>query len=209
MYSELQLCVSLSDGLSLPFRSTVGLKQGCNLSPLLFNIFINEIPEIINSSNSDPPMLANMPVSSLLYADDLVLVSKSKIGLQNAINALNGFSRDWFLEINETKTKCLVFSKGRQSVCSEFTIGDKELSFCNEYCYLGVIFSKTGSLKAAASALNDKATAAMFSLINNLYRHRSVKPRIMLDLFDKMITPIALYGVEVWGVNFYQLKEEQ
>ena len=208
MYSELQLCVSLSDGLSLPFRSTVGLKQGCNLSPLLFNIFINEIPEIINSSNSDPPMLANMPVSSLLYADDLVLVSKSKIGLQNAINALNGFSRDWFLEINETKTKCLVFSKGRQSVCSEFTIGDKELSFCNEYCYLGVMFSKTGSLKAAASALNDKATAAMFSLINNLYRHRSVKPRIMLDLFDKMITPIALYGVEVWGVNFVPINKE-
>ena len=40
----------------------------------------------------------------------------------------------------------------------------------------------------------------MFSLINNLYR--SINPRIMLDLFNKMVVPIALYGVEVWGVNF-------
>ena len=42
----------------------------------------------------------------------------------------------------------------------------------------------------------------MFALIRNLYGHRSVKPSIMIDLFDKMIVPIALYGVEVWGVDF-------
>ena len=76
------------------------------------------------------------------------------------------------------------------------------MSFCNEYCYLGVTFSKSGSFKVAAKALTDKATNAMFSLIKNLYKHRSVDVNIMLDLFDKMVVPIALYGVEVWGMNF-------
>ena len=36
MYSELKLLVSMENGLSLPFQSKVGLKQGCNLSPMLF-----------------------------------------------------------------------------------------------------------------------------------------------------------------------------
>ena len=99
MYSELQLCVSLSNGLSLPFKSMVGLKQGCNLSPLLFNIFINDIPRVIDNSSCDPPVISDLSVSSLLYADDLVLLSRSKEGLQNAINALNGFSKDWFIVI--------------------------------------------------------------------------------------------------------------
>ena len=202
MYSELQLCVSLSNRLSLSFKSMVGLKQGCNLSPLLFNIFIKDIPRIIDNSSCDPPVISDLSVSSLLYADDLVLLSRSKEGLQNAINALNGFSKDWFLEVNQIKTKCLVFSKGRHQQIPEFTLGDRNLSFCDEYCYLGIMFSKSGSFKSASSALTDKATNAMFSLIKNLYRYRSINPRIMLDLFDKMVVPIALYGVEVWGVNF-------
>ena len=202
MYSGIQLCISLSNGLSMPFKSLVGLKQGCNLSPLLFNIFINDIPMIIDDSNCDPPALGNQTVSCLLYADDLVLLSKSRTGLQNAINALNQFSKDWFLEVNQTKTKCLVFSKGRKSQIPQFTIGDQILNFCEEYCYLGVIFTRSGSFNSASRALTDKAAGAMFSIIRSIYKHRSVDLRIMLDLFDKMVLPIALYGCEVWGVNF-------
>ena len=70
------------------------------------------------------------------------------------------------------------------------------------------MFSKSGSFKSASSALTDKATNAMFSLIKNLYRYRSLNPRIMLDLFDKMVVPIALYGVEVWGVNFVPVNKK-
>ena len=42
----------------------------------------------------------------------------------------------------------------------------------------------------------------MFSIIRNLYKHRSVDIHIMFDLFDKMVLPIALYGSEVWGTNY-------
>ena len=128
---------------------------------------INDIPRVIDNSSCDPPVISDLSVSSLLYADDLVLLSRSKEGLQNAINALNGFRKDWFLEVNQIKKKCLVFSKGRHQQIPEFTLGDRNLSFCDEYCYLGIMFSKSGSFKSASSALTDKATNAMFSLIKN------------------------------------------
>ena len=99
------------------------------------------------------------------------------------INALNGFSKDWFLEVNQIKTKCLVFSKGTHQQIPGFTLGDRNLSFCDEYCYLGIMFSKSGSFKSASNALTDKATGAMFSLINNLYRYRSINPYVLCWIY--------------------------
>ena len=187
MYKELQLCIALPNGLSLPFSSKVGLKQGCNLSPLLFNIFINDIPNLIDNSDGDPPLLGNLPVSCLLYADDLVLLSRTQEGLQKSIEGLNKFSKKWYLEVNQKKTKCMVFSKGRPKQFPEFCFGNKTLEFCDEYCYLGVLFSRTGSLKSAAKFLTEKATNAMFALIRNLYGHRSVKPSIMIFYLTKWL----------------------
>ena len=202
IYSGLQLCVSLNNGLSSPFKSLVGLKQGCNLSPLLFNIFINDIPNIIDNATCDPPALEGQQISCLLYADDLVLLSKSRSGLQNSIDALYDFTKDWFLEINKTKTKCLVFSRGREQRILDFKLNGSLIQTCREYCYLGVLFTRSGAFKSAARALNDKAVGAMFSIIRNLYKHRSVDIRTMFNLFDKMVLPIAMYGSEVWGTNY-------
>ena len=106
IYSKTKACVQLESGLSHSFDSSVGLKQGCNLSPTLFNIFVNDLLHYVNQSNSDAPYLGNVKVSCLLYADDLVLISKSKEGLQNSLNALDKFTKDWFIEVNPKKTKC-------------------------------------------------------------------------------------------------------
>ena len=57
MYDQLQVSVNVFNGLSLPFKSQVGLKQGCNLSPLLFNLFINNLVDIMDTDNSQAPFL--------------------------------------------------------------------------------------------------------------------------------------------------------
>ena len=113
MYKRLQACMYLPNGLSLPFQSKVGLKQGCNLSPLLFNLFIYKLPIIIEQNQCTAPQLNNIDVGCLLYADDLVFISENKEGLQKSLNVLNEFTRQCFLEVNMSKTECLTFSRGR------------------------------------------------------------------------------------------------
>ena len=73
---------------------------------------------------------------------------------------------------------------------------------CDSYCYLGVVLSRSGSLRMASKALHDKALGAMFSIIRNINRHYACRFDILLDIFDKMVLPIALYNSEVWGTNF-------
>ena len=60
----------------------------------------------------EAPHLGDLQVSCLLYADDLVLLSETKEGLQNSLNALKKFTKDWFMEVNPKKTKCLEFARG-------------------------------------------------------------------------------------------------
>ena len=59
-----------------------GVRQGCILSPLLFNLFLNELPRSINYKETDPIILPNSEkLNTLPYADDLIIFSRSKIGL--------------------------------------------------------------------------------------------------------------------------------
>ena len=47
MYDDLQMTVKLSNGMTPFFSSLMGVRQGCNLSPLLFDIFVNDIFDIL------------------------------------------------------------------------------------------------------------------------------------------------------------------
>ena len=85
MYSSYNCSVKLEEGSTPFFKSQIGVKQGCNLSPTLFNFFINDLPDIFNRSCT-PVTLNDTELSCLLYADDLVLLSESKAGFTDLSN---------------------------------------------------------------------------------------------------------------------------
>ena len=93
IYKQSSLAVKTQSGRSSIFASNVGLKQGCNLSPLLFNLFINDFLTEVSMSFTHSPHLEDIPVNALMYADDLVLISKSENGLQNLLNILHRFTK--------------------------------------------------------------------------------------------------------------------
>ena len=71
------------------FKCEQETTQGCNQSPALFKVYINDIHDILNKSECDPVTINEQPIGCLTYADDNVVLSASERGLQTSLNNLN------------------------------------------------------------------------------------------------------------------------
>ena len=107
MYSNATVCARTTNGFSheIPVRK-VGVHQGNTLSPTLFYIFTNDIPGDMTGCDS-PHIDKEIPISYILYAGDIVLLTTTKTGLQGKLNQLHEYCKQWGMRINRDKTKIL------------------------------------------------------------------------------------------------------
>ena len=200
MYKEVLFSVKVQDGATDFFSSQIGVKQGCILSPTLFSLYINDLPDLFNSE-CYPVCINNSPLSSLLYADDLVLISESAEGLQNCIDKLDNYCEKWNLTINLDKTKIMSFNKsGRKIIKDMFTFRNATIEQTMEYKYLGIIFKPSGVFSEAINLLCKKASKAIFCIRKMLFSDKMNVPA-HIRLFESCISPILLYCSEIWCVN--------
>ena len=73
-----------------------------------------------------------------MFADDLIILSTSKKGLQNSLDALFDYTKNWNLEVNMTKTKYMAFSKGYEKEIDSFRYKNQSIEFVKEFKYLGI-----------------------------------------------------------------------
>jgi len=111
MYEGIKSCVFAGNVKSDFFASNAGVRQGENLSPMLFSLYINDLEKyLISKGNTyldfrDEMSNNYMKLMVLLYADDTILLSNSAAGLQKALNDLSKYCKEWKLKVNGSKTK--------------------------------------------------------------------------------------------------------
>ena len=163
---------------------------------------MNEIPFILDKPNTDPIELPDgSHLNCLLYADDLVLISHSASGLQNALTQLSQFCTNWMLNINPKKTKVMIFEKKcRKSTIEKykFFISSNIIDIVNNYTYLGVNFSSNGNFSNHKIKAKEKTRRSIFA--TRCYLDFSLLSiYTCTKIFDSLFAPILLYGSEVWG----------
>ena len=152
----------------------------------------------MNACGKLSSLVRDVKLSCLMFADDLVLLSSSASGLQCALDKLDEYCKVWQLSVNLSKTKVIVFNKGgHQFKRFSFTYNGSMVDIVNEYCYLGIVFSSSGTFKAAAANITDRARRALFKL--KQYDVRS-NVALSLKLFDSLVMPVIRYGSEVWSI---------
>ena len=198
MYKDIYSCVKISDVLSDDIKCERGVRQGDVLSPNLFNIFVNDLPQWLGVTEYTP-VLGNDYVNCLMYADDLAILSLSVDDLQAQLNKLFEYCQIWGLEVNTAKTKVMVLSKsGFKKPTNELKLGNQVLQWTSAYKYLGLELHNNGNYVKTAENLCSRGWKAIFK-INSSLRNISVKTSTRLHLFDTLVKPIICYGSEVWG----------
>ena len=97
-----------------------------------------------------------------------------------------------------------MFSRGKIRNKPNFSYNGEPVEVVYDLMYLGIKFNYNNKFSVAQKNLYDRASRAMFSLIRTC-RELQLPADIQIDLFDKMIAPILLYGREIWGFNSCEL----
>ena len=116
LYSNSPCSIKIGQNQTRSFQYAGSVRQGCILSPLLFNLYTNDLPFSFQHTSSDPFVLPNGEnwLNSLLYANDLIILSRSKAGLQNCLNALSSYCNSWMLSVNQKRNQDYGFSEKRK-----------------------------------------------------------------------------------------------
>ncbi len=221
MYLKAKSCVVTEGFLSDFFSCSIGVRQGENLSPLLFAIYLSDLNSFLaNKYNGlsyanrltedylqDGELIVYLKLYILLYADDTAILAETPGELQKALDAMHSYCDMWKLQINTDKTKIVIFSRGKIRVRPTFYLGGAKLDFTDDYLYLGVVFNYNGKFSKARKLVYDKASRAMFALLGKS-RNLNLPIDIQLHLFDVLIAPILLYGCEVWSYENCELIEK-
>ena len=181
MYDQTCTALKIDGNLTERFHVYSGVRQGDILSPILFNIFIDDIVKEFNNLECSPPSLIEETVGSLLYADDLVILSTTAEGLQNSIDKLSSYCTRWKMQINMNKTKTMCFQKTGNHSKLKIKYNATVLEQVKNYPYLGIEVCSNGSFNQAELNMTAKAKKALFKIQGLLYRS-NIKPNLSLRI---------------------------
>ena len=171
------------------------VKQGCNLSPILFNIYINELALLLEQSPAPGLTLQDTEIKCLVYADDLVILSPAKEGLQQNLDRLHQYRQNWALTVNMKKTKVITLQKKKQRLQRNnqpFKIEGTHQDQTNTNTYMGSQISSIGNLCSPMKELKEKVKRALYAIKCSV--PSQIPIRTWLKIFKSVIELIALYG---------------
>ena len=140
LYGKVKSCARANDGPTSFFDCNRGVRQGCLLSQILFAMFLNNLNDSICSNTGFSAWTKRF--HTLMYADDLILLSETAEDLQFQLNKLNVFTAKVQMEVNVNKIKIMLFKKNKRKskAKKKCYLGDNAISECDFYKYLGVTF---------------------------------------------------------------------
>ena len=179
---------------------TRGLKQGCPLSPLLFAIYICDLPGAVHDKRLGARTLANdVYIPHLEFADDLALMSNTATRLQSLLDLLSSYAQEKALEVSTSKTVVMVFGSQRDTTTLYYR--GREIRRVEEFKYLGLRLSTsfslhrvTGHAQALFLAGIRKATtyASQYGTSRVAATH--------LRLFQQYGLSSGFYGAQLWAL---------
>ena len=199
LYKDTVPTVKINDYITEYFNVLYGVKQGDNLSPTLFNLFINNLASQIKELHCGIKIGIEQ-VSILLYADDIVLLSDSEKGLQSMLTYLNKWCMQWCLDINVLKSNIIHF-RPRKVPISQFVFkcGTQVIKTIDRYTYLGVILDEHMTFSFCIDSRYTSGSKSLSSIIGKYNVYGNFTYDMYSQLYDACVIPTMLYGAEVFG----------
>lgn len=199
LYRHNESCMKLNNVCTDWFTINSGVKQGDNISPTLFSLYINELATEIKNQNKGVT-IGNTNVSILLYADDMVLVSENESDLQCLLDTMYDWCKKWRLKVNLEKTNIVHFRPKKFLKSSyQFSYGAHLLDYANQYKYLGTYIDEHLTFETCSKTLAESGGRALSAVISKFKEFKESGFKTFSKLYDACVVPVCDYGSGVWG----------
>ena len=197
LYEQATSAVLLNGSKGDWFRTTIGVRQGCLLSPTLFNIFLERIMEDALEHHEGTISIGGRTITNLRFADDIDGLAGSEEELASLVEQLDKAASSYGMEISTEKTK--VMTNNTQGIITPIKIQDKTLEEVKSFKYLGSIISDEGS-KPEIVARIAQTTAAMGKL-KTIWKDKNISLRHKIQLMRTLALSVFLYACESWTLT--------
>jgi hypothetical protein len=203
LYSDVSACVQINGFKTGWFNVNSGLRQGCVLSPLLFNVFINDLANTMKSLNKGITV-DNEKLCIFMYADDIVLLADNENDLQCMLDVLYNWCQDNDMFLNLCKSNIVHFRvPSQQLTVYDFKYGNCKINVVNSYTYLGVLLTEHLDYKQTAKVVAQSASRALGLLIAKFKIIGGMSYEVFTKLYHTLVNSVIAYSAPVWGFKSY------
>ncbi len=200
--------IRTKDGLTRPISIRDSIRQGGVLSVAQYALLMDEISkEITNESKGIPIPNSSEKIGSLLWVDDVALMSTTEEELQKMLDITEKTAKKYRIEFGKEKSKVLkIGKKGEQN--PKFKLGEMDMELTEKYDYLGETVNNKGNIEDHIKKIKGKVEAAYQTvrIIAGDKDFNYIDMETTWKLIDACVIPIIMYAAETWNNTKDQTK---
>ena len=179
------------------FHTTVGVRQGCLLSPTLFNIFLEKIMTDALDNHEGTVKIGGRIITNLRFADDIDGLAGKEEELENLVKKVETASTAYGMEISPDKTK--IMSNNANGLTKTIKVKGYNLETVTNFKYLGVIVTDEGTKREVLTRIA-QATSALTKL-KTVWKDRKIASKHRIQILRSIVTSTFLYACETWTLT--------
>jgi hypothetical protein len=199
IYGKSMSAIKVDKKITEYFKTETGVRQGCILSPYLFNLVLEAIMNMSLKDTEAGIKVAGTQMNNLRFADDIGLLATTESDLQNITTEIDKNSRRFGLHINIDKTKVMAIEKKRETDL-HINISGKQVEQVDKFVYLGGLITANGSNEEDIQR-RIGLTSQAFGKLNKIWRSKGITRNTKIRIYETLIKPILLYGSECWTIR--------
>ncbi|KAK3507766.1 hypothetical protein QTP70_000218 [Hemibagrus guttatus] len=135
-------------------------------------------------------------ISSLIFADDVVLLASSGLDLQHALGCFAAECEAAGMRVSTSKSEAMVLD--RKKVACTLQVGGEVLPQVEQFKYLGVLFTSEGRMDREIDRRIGAAAAVMRSMYRSVVVKKELSRKAKLSIYQSSYAPTLTYGHELW-----------
>ncbi len=197
LYTKATGVIRVMDSHTDQFQFEKGVRQGCIVSPLLFNACGEDIMRQVQETLDDRSgcIIGGRAIWNIRYADDSTLLARKKSDLEQQAAELDRCSRSFGLHINAAKTHVMVLGNSEP-----IFLDGKEIAQVDRFKYLGSMIGMDGDSTPEISVRLAIARDTTSQLLG-LWKAKEISLQLKKQLMKSLVWSVALYGSESWTLK--------